>query len=201
MCPLVFYSQSDRTKGKRTSLSLKLTIDMIKLSGASKIITFDLHTAECQLCGPIVNVSPRFMVDDALARVSQYIEGLLLVAPDTGSCVFVQEFSKSSGQNLILFDKRRSDGRLSVTMVGKVVQTAVIAVIDDMSDTGSTISHVLSYLCMPFIEQRHVIISHSIFSCPPLFSGHTSNSVPLANSGTAFDICPLLAEQIINSFQ
>ncbi len=147
--PYYGYARQDRrTRSARVSISAKLVAKMIEQSGASSVLTVDLHADQIQgfFDIPVDNVysSPILLGD--IWR--QQHDNLIVVSPDVGGVVRARALAKRLGDaDLAIIDKRRPKANVSEVMhiIGDVSGRTCILV-DDLVDTAGTLCHAASAL-------------------------------------------------------
>lgn len=85
--PYFPYSRQDKISNYRTSLTAKVLLKMIETSGASRIVTMNLHSNE--ICGfsklPIINIDFESVILEIFKKEFPSWSNFLIVAPDAGS--------------------------------------------------------------------------------------------------------------------
>ncbi len=139
--PYYGYARQDRKVAPRVPISAKLVADLITASGASRVLTVDLHAGQIQ---GFFNIP----VDNLFATpvLLQYVRERLnndqvsVVSPDAGGVERARAFAKHLNAGLAIIDKRRARANEVAEMhiVGEVRdRTAVL--VDDMVDTAGTL--------------------------------------------------------------
>ena len=147
--PYYGYARQDRrSRSARVPISAKLVARMIEQSGASRILTVDLHADQIQgfFDIPVDNVySSPILLGDIWRQ--QY-KDLIVVSPDVGGVVRARALAKRLGDaDLAIIDKRRPKANVSEIMhiIGDVSgRTCVL--IDDLVDTAGTLCHAAAAL-------------------------------------------------------
>ena len=142
--PYYGYARQDRrSRSARVPISAKLVAKMIEQSGASRLLTVDLHAEQIQgfFDIPVDNVysSPLLLGD--IWR--QQYKDLIVVSPDVGGVVRARALAKRLGDaDLAIIDKRRIKANVAEVMhiIGDVEGRTCI-LIDDLVDTAGTLCH------------------------------------------------------------
>jgi ribose-phosphate pyrophosphokinase len=215
--PYYGYARSDKKDRPRVPISAKLVANLITVAGAQRILTMDLHAAQIQGFFDI----PVDHLYAAPVMIGYYLENplpnLTVVAPDTGGAERARAYAKrlksSSGEpaTLALCDKRREKANVAEVMnvVGDV-RGRTCLIIDDMCDTGGSLTKVAKALTSAGAERIHACFTH------PVLSGHAveqleasdiehivvTNTIPLHAHACelkkikVLSIAPLLAKAI-----
>ncbi|MBD0324797.1 MAG: ribose-phosphate pyrophosphokinase [Pyrinomonadaceae bacterium] len=215
--PYYGYARSDKKDRPRVPISAKLVANLITVAGAQRILTMDLHAAQIQGFFDI----PVDHLYAAPVMIGYYLANplpnLTVVAPDTGGAERARAYAKrlksSSGEpaTLALCDKRREKANVAEVMnvVGDVAGRSCL-IIDDMCDTGGSLTKVAKALKAAGAERIHAAFTH------PVLSGHAvehleeseieqivvTNTIPLHDHACELkkikilSIAPLLAKAI-----
>ncbi len=193
--PYYGYARADRKTAGRESITAKLTANLLVKSGVDRVLAMDLHSAQIQgyfdiPCDHIYG-SP-VLVDYLLAKD---LGEIVVVSPDVGGVARARAFAKQmQGAPLAIIDKRRSAHNVSesLTVIGDVAgKTAIL--IDDMIDTGGTITSGAELLQKEGAKRIFACASHPVFSPPAvkrlskvgLFEEViVTNSIPLTTKQT-----------------
>lgn len=171
--PYYGYARSDKKDRPRVPISAKLVANLITVAGAQRILTMDLHAAQIQGFFDI----PVDHLYAAPVMIGYYLANplpnLTVVAPDTGGAERARAYAKrlksSSGEpaTLALCDKRREKANVAEVMnvVGDVSGRSCL-IIDDMCDTGGSLTKVAKALKAAGAERIHAAFTH------PVLSGH-----------------------------
>jgi ribose-phosphate pyrophosphokinase len=139
--PYYGYARQDRKVSPRVPISAKLVADLITASGATRVLTVDLHAGQIQ---GFFNVP----VDNVYATpvLLQYLRDRLgrrevtVISPDAGGVERARAFAKRLEANLAIIDKRRSRPNevAEMQIIGDVDGRAAV-IVDDMVDTAGTL--------------------------------------------------------------
>ena len=139
--PYFGYARQDRKTGPRTPISAKLVANLITVSGASRVLTLDLHAGQIQgfFDIPVDNLTsaPVFQ-QDILAHYPN--SNITIVSPDVGGVYRARVIAKRINAELAIIDKRRERAGVSEVMniIGDVRGRLGILV-DDIADSAGTL--------------------------------------------------------------
>lgn len=209
--PYYGYARSDKKDRPRVPIAAKLVSNLIATAGAQRVLTIDLHAAQIQGFFDI----PVDHLFAAPVFIGYYqanpLPNLTVVAPDTGGAERARAYAKRLGAGLALCDKRREKANEAEVMnvVGDVRGRNCL-VVDDMCDTGGSLTKVARALKNAGAEHIHACFTHPVLSgeaCEKLRDSDieqivTTNTIPLdkrvCRQGNirVLSIAPLLAKAI-----
>ncbi len=168
--PYYGYARADRKTAGRESIAAKLVANLLLASGVDRVLAMDLHSAQIQgyFDIPCDHIYGAPVLVDYLA--TRDLGEVVVVSPDVGGVARARAFAKRMDDApLAIIDKRRSAHNVaeSLTVIGDVKgKTAVL--VDDMIDTGGTISKGAQLLRQRGAERVIACATHAVFS-PPAF--------------------------------
>jgi len=209
--PYYGYARSDKKDRPRVPISARLVANLITVAGADRLLTMDLHAAQIQGFFDI----PVDHLYSAPVMIGYYqdnpLPNLTVVAPDTGGAERARAYAKRLDAELALCDKRREKANVAEVMnvVGDVRGRSCL-VVDDMCDTGGSLTKVARALKNAGAESIHACFTH------PVLSGRAAtlleqseieqiivtNTIPLRDHACELEkikvlsIAPLLAKAI-----
>jgi ribose-phosphate pyrophosphokinase len=215
--PYYGYARSDKKDRPRVPISAKLVANLLTVAGADRILTMDLHAAQIQGFFDI----PVDHLYAAPVMIGYYqanpLPNLTVVAPDTGGAERARAYAKrlmsSSGEpaTLALCDKRREKANVAEVMnvVGDVRGRSCL-IVDDMCDTGGSLTKVARALKNAGAERVHACFTHPVLSGKSVSMLEESdieqivvtNTIPLHDHACqlkkikVLSIAPLLAKAI-----
>jgi len=170
VAPFFGYARQDKKSRGREPISARLMADLFLTAGADRIMAVDLHTAQIQgfFDGPVDHLF-------AMPILAGYIESRLdlsevtVVAPDAGRVRVCERWTDRLGCPLAIIHKRRDPDMANTVkileVVGQVAGRTCILV-DDMIDTGSTITKAAETLFDQGAAQVIVTATHGVLSGP-----------------------------------
>ncbi|HEY6046406.1 MAG TPA: ribose-phosphate pyrophosphokinase [Pyrinomonadaceae bacterium] len=209
--PYYGYGRSDKKDRPRVPIAAKMVANLIRVAGADRIVTIDLHAAQIQGFFDIpvdhlysAPVMIRYYQDNPLPN-------LTVVAPDTGGAERARAYAKRLDAGLALCDKRRDKPNVAEVMnvVGDVEGRSCL-IVDDMCDTGGSITKVSKALKEAGADRVHACFTHPVLSGRAAMHLANSdiekivvtNTIPLNSKAAELEnikvlsIAPLLAKAI-----
>lgn len=207
--PYYGYARQDRKTIGREPISAKLVANLLTTAGADRILTMDLHAPQIQgfFDIPLDHLTSVPILAEYF-RTKEIHDGIV-VAPDAGGGNRAREFAERLSLPIGFVDKRRPEPGVSEVMniIGRVAGRTCI-LIDDMIDTGGTISEAAVALLSRGATEVYVACTHPVLSGPglrrlqgaPIREVVVSDSIPLrVESGDRFhvlSVAPILGEAI-----
>ena len=163
--PYYGYARSDKKDRPRVPLGAKLVANLITAAGAQRVLTMDLHASQIQGFFDI----PVDHLYAAPVMIGHYqahtLPNLTVVAPDTGGAERARAYAKRLKAELALCDKRRERANVAEVMnvVGDVRGRSCL-IVDDMCDTGGSLTKVARALKQAGAERVHACFTHPVLS-------------------------------------
>lgn len=214
--PYYGYARQDKKVAPRVPISAKLVADLLTVSGATRVITMDLHAGQIQgfFNIPVDNLFAAPVLLDHIK--THFNSDLVIVSPDAGGVERARAFAKRLDAGLAIVDKRRSapNQAQAMAIIGDVSgKTAII--LDDMVDTAGTLTEAVGVLLRNGAKTVHACCAHPVLSGPAvdrivesgLTSLVTTDTIPLSERAaatgkiTVLSIAELVGEAIIRSFR
>jgi ribose-phosphate pyrophosphokinase len=163
--PYYGYARQDRKVAPRVPISAKLVADLITVAGGHRVISLDLHANQIQgfFNIPVDNL---FAAPVMLAYMREHFkDNLVIVSPDAGGVERARAFAKRLDASLAIIDKRREKGGLAKAMqvVGDVKGKPTI-ILDDMVDTGGTLTEAAKALTDQGAASVNACCTHAVLS-------------------------------------
>lgn len=211
------YNRQERKDRPRVPISAKVIIDLLKLSGADRVLLTDLHAeATAAHFEPMV-FDHLYASYVGVPYLKQVVKSPFVVAsPDAGGVPRARKYSQhlGNGEDLVIFSKsRKSAGEIeggSVRIIGDVRDKNVLFV-DDMIDSGGTMVEDARAAKEAGARSIFVFATHALFSKGlGIFSGSPVDEVIVTDTihheperlkaeGVKLTVCsiaPLLAQAI-----
>ena len=216
--PFYPYARQDKKHRGREPISARLVADLFKTAGADRLMTVDLHTAQIQgfFDGPVDHL---FALPLLAGHVEQHWgdQDLAVVSPDAGRVRVAERWTDRLGCGLAIIHKRRDPNVPNEVKVGEVVgdvrgKTCIL--VDDMIDTGGTITKAADLLFDNGATDVIVTVTHGVLSGPAMERLDASricqvvvtNTLPIDDDRridklTVLSIAPLLGRAITEVFE
>lgn len=169
--PYYGYARQDRKIAARTPITAKLIADMLETAGVTRVVSMDMHAGQIQGFFSIptdhLYASPVFL--DDLRKTFPNTDDLVIVSPDAGGVERARAYSKRLNCPLAIIDKRRPRANASEVMnlIGDVGGKDAV-IIDDIIDTGGTLTQGAAALVAKGARRVYAYIVHPILSGPAI---------------------------------
>ena len=209
--PYFGYARQDRKPGPRTPITAKLVANLISTSGASRVLTIDLHAGQIQgfFDIPVDNLyAASILLHDIKSNFN--IKNTIIISPDVGGVVRARYIANKLNINLAIVDKRREKENTSevLNIIGNVENKDCI-LIDDIVDTAGTLTNAGEALLSSGANSVSAYVSHGVFSGPALKRILKSNIKEVVTTNTIsrikdenqckirrLSVAPLIAEAV-----
>jgi ribose-phosphate pyrophosphokinase len=169
--PFYPYARQDKKHRGREPISARLIADLYKTAGADRLMSVDLHTAQIQgfFDGPVDHLMAiPLLADYVRSRVDS--DNVTVVSPDTGRVRVAEQWAERLGGAPLAFVHKSRDINVPNQAVAKQVVGQVegreCVLIDDMIDTGGTISGAVQVLKNAGAKDVIIAATHAVFSDP-----------------------------------
>jgi ribose-phosphate pyrophosphokinase len=168
--PYYGYARADRKTAGRESIVAKLVANQITTAGADRVLAMDLHSSQIQgyFDIPLDHIYGSPVIIDYILK--KQLPDIVVVSPDVGGVARARSFAKKlNDAPLAIIDKRRQAHNVAEVMnvIGDVNgKTAIL--VDDMIDTGGTISEGARILRQQGARQVYACATHAVFSPPAI---------------------------------
>lgn len=164
--PYYGYARQDRKTAPGTPISAKLVADLIATAGAHHVICLDWHAEQMQGFFNIpaydLQVAPIFVKD-----IQQNYEpgNFILVSPDIGGVSRVRKLADLLNTDIAIVEKRRdaSGNPRMMNIIGDVQHKNCI-ILDDIVDSGKTLSHAAQILHEAGARSVDTYTTHGVLS-------------------------------------
>jgi len=169
--PFYGYARQDKKHRGREPISARLMADLFKTAGADRLICVDLHTSQIQgfFDGPVDHLMALPILTEYVAEKYGH-EQLAVVSPDAGRIKVAEQWSNRLGGAPLAFihktrDIHRPNESIANRVVGKV-DGRICVLVDDMIDTGGTITKATEALMDDGAAGVVIAATHAILSDP-----------------------------------
>jgi ribose-phosphate pyrophosphokinase len=169
--PFYGYARQDKKHRGREPISARLMADLFKTAGANRLICVDLHTSQIQgfFDGPVDHLMALPLLTDHV-RHRYGDQQLAVVSPDAGRIKVAEQWSaRLNNAPLAFIHKTRDIDRPNEVVANRVVgevRGRVCILVDDMIDTGGTITKAADALMAEGAAGVVIAATHAILSGP-----------------------------------
>jgi ribose-phosphate pyrophosphokinase len=165
--PYYGYAKQDKKTKGREPISAKVVANLLKITGAKRIVTLDLHAAQIQgfFDIPVDNLMAMPVLTNYLKKEGLCDDKIVVVSPDAGGVHRAELFAKRLGSSLAIVFKRRPEPDVSeVTDIVGDVDGKIAVIVDDMISTGGTLAKAAEAIKGRGATQVYTVASHGIFA-------------------------------------
>ncbi|TFL01112.1 phosphoribosyltransferase-like protein [Pterulicium gracile] len=168
--PCYPYARMDKKDKSRAPITAKLVANMLTVAGCDHVITMDLHASQIQgfFDIPVDNL---WSEPSMISYIKRYIpdwKESIIVSPDAGGAKRVTGMADRMGVEFALIHRQRTskaaDAPEKMDLLVGNVKDKVVILVDDMIDTGNTLSLAARTLHDNGAKSIHAFISHGLFA-------------------------------------
>jgi ribose-phosphate pyrophosphokinase len=163
--PYFGYARQDRKVEPRVPISSKVMANIITVAGADRVLTMELHAEQIQgfFDIPVDNLYSKPVAIDYIRRLN--LKDVVMVSPDSGGAERARSYAKNINAGLAIIDKRRPEPNVAEIqyVIGDVNGKNCILV-DDMVDTGGSISKAAGALREQGAKDVYCLFTHPVLS-------------------------------------
>ncbi|MGI8986543.1 MAG: ribose-phosphate diphosphokinase [Nocardioidaceae bacterium] len=217
--PFYGYARQDKKHRGREPISARLMADFFRTAGADRLICVDLHTSQIQgfFDGPVDHLMAMPILCDYVAE--KYAGELkAVVSPDAGRIKVAEQWSQRlGGAPLAFIHKTRNIDHPNEAVANRVVglvEGRTCILVDDMIDTGATITKAAEALMTQGAANVVIAATHAVLSGPAVDRLKNSvarevivtNTLPIPaerhfDKLTSLSIAPLVSRAIREVFE
>ncbi|KAJ7701986.1 phosphoribosyltransferase-like protein [Mycena metata] len=214
--PCFPYARMDKKDKSRAPITAKLVANMLVVAGCDHVITMDLHASQIQgfFDIPCDNLWSEPLMLTYIKRQIPGWENSIIVSPDAGGAKRVTAIADKLGVEFALIhrqrDRKRQNAPERMELLVGDVKDKVAILVDDMIDTGSTLTLAANTLHEKGAKAVYVLISHGLLSEAnlslvdklPIVELVVTNTIPqtkhqdLCSKLVTIDVSPTIAESI-----
>lgn len=167
--PYYGYARQDRKARSREPITSKLIANLLQTSGATRVVTLDLHAPQIQgfFDVPIDHLQ-------GVPLLTSYIEqknlkDVVVVSPDHGGVIRARRMADRLKAPIGIIDKRRPEPNVAEVMniIGDIEgRTAII--VDDIIDTAGTMQLAADALIEKGAREVYACVTHPVLSGPAI---------------------------------
>ena len=165
--PYYGYAKQDKKTKGREPISAKVVANILKVTGAKRLVTMDLHAAQIQgfFDIPVDNLMAMPVLCNYLKKEGLCNDKIVVVSPDAGGVHRAELFAKRLDSSLAIVFKRRPEPDVSeVTDIVGDVKGRIAVVVDDMISTGGTLAKAAEAIKARGATAVFTVASHGIFA-------------------------------------
>ncbi len=163
--PYFGYARQDRKDRPRVPIAAKLVANLFQASGADRLMTCDLHAGQIQgfFDFPVDHLDGAAIFVPYLRKLN--LENLVFASPDVGGVARTRGFSNYLQADLVVCDKHRKKANeiASMQLIGDV-EGANVVLVDDLIDTGGTITKAAQMIMDKGAKSVRAIATHPVLS-------------------------------------
>ncbi|XMD34195.1 MAG: ribose-phosphate diphosphokinase [Candidatus Karelsulcia muelleri] len=163
--PYFGWGRQDRKENKRTPIGAKLVSNLMTVSGATKIITMDLHANQIQgfFEIPVENLDASTLFIEYIKQLE--LDCLTIASPDIGGAKRARNYASIlNAEVVICYKERKQANNIDfMNLIGNVKNKNVI-IVDDLIDTANTISIASNLIKKKGAKSIRAIATHPILS-------------------------------------
>jgi ribose-phosphate pyrophosphokinase len=187
--PFYGYARQDKKSRGREPISARLVADLLRTAGAERIMSVDLHTPQIQgfFDGPVDHLwALPVLVEYIRSRVD--LRNVMVVSPDAGRIRVAELWSsKLGGCPLAFIHKTRDVTRANTSHANRVIGDVAgmdCIIVDDIIDTGGTVSDAVKVVLGEGAKSVRVAATHAPLSSPAPQRLHESGACEIVITDT-----------------
>ncbi|MDQ0163415.1 ribose-phosphate diphosphokinase [Aeribacillus alveayuensis] len=167
--PYYGYARQDRKARAREPITAKLVANLLETSGATRVITLDLHAPQIQ---GFFDISIDHLMGVPILAdyfLNKHFNDVVIVSPDHGGVTRARKLADRLKAPIAIIDKRRPRPNVAEVMniVGNIEgKTAIL--IDDIIDTAGTITLAANALVENGAKEVYACCTHPVLSGPAI---------------------------------
>jgi ribose-phosphate pyrophosphokinase len=163
--PYFGYARQDRKDKPRVGIGAKLVANLLSASGASRLMTCDLHAGQIQgfFDIPVDHLYGSAIFVPYLRSLN--LDNLVFASPDVGGVKRARGYAEFLAADMVVCDKhrKRANEVASMQVIGEV-KGANVVLVDDMIDTAGTICNAAELLMEKGAASVRAVATHPILS-------------------------------------
>lgn len=163
--PYYGYAKQEKKTAGREPITAKLVANLIRMAGADRILTIDLHAPAIEgfFDIPVDHLQGAPLLAECVSKM--HLPDIVVVSPDAGGAARASNFRDRVGGQLAIIARRRAEpgGSEVLDIVGDVEgKTAII--VDDMISTGQTMAEAARLLQTCHPAAIYACATHGVFA-------------------------------------
>ncbi len=163
--PYFGFARQDRKDQPRVAIGAKLIANLLSAAGISRIITMDLHADQIQgfFDVPVDHLYASSIFIPYIQSLN--LPNLTMAAPDVGGSKRANAYSKYLNSDMVICYKQRAKANVisSMTVIGDVKGKDIV-LIDDLVDTGGTLTKAADMMMERGASSVRALCTHAVLS-------------------------------------
>ncbi len=163
--PYFGLARQDRKDKPRVPIGAKLVANMLHAAGATRIMTMDLHADQIQgfFEEPVDHLYASSIFIDYIKGLN--LDNLVIASPDMGGSKRANSYAKHLACEMVICYKQREKANVigKMTVIGDV-EGRDIVLVDDMIDTGGTLTTAARMMMEKGAKSVRAICTHPVLS-------------------------------------
>jgi ribose-phosphate pyrophosphokinase len=163
--PYFGFARQDRKDQPRVAIGAKMVANLLSAAGATRIITMDLHADQIQgfFDFPVDHLYASSIFLPYIQNLN--LPNLTMAAPDMGGAKRANAYAKYLKSDVVICYKQRAKANVieSMTVIGEV-EGRDIVIVDDLIDTGGTLTKAADMMMDKGANSVRAFCSHAVLS-------------------------------------
>jgi ribose-phosphate pyrophosphokinase len=163
--PYFGFARQDRKDQPRVAIGAKMVANLLSAAGATRIITMDLHADQIQgfFDFPVDHLYASSIFLPYIQNLN--LPNLTMAAPDMGGAKRANAYAKYLKSDVVICYKQRAKANVieSMTVIGDV-EGRDIVIVDDLIDTGGTLTKAADMMMDKGANSVRAFCSHAVLS-------------------------------------
>jgi ribose-phosphate pyrophosphokinase len=163
--PFYGYARQDRKDQPRVPITAKLVANLLVASGASRVLTLDLHAQQIQgfFDIPVDHLYASPVTFQYLQKKN--IPDLVVVSPDVGGLKMANAYANMLGADLAIVAKRRKSAtQVEADAIMGDIDGKNALIVDDLTETAGTVCQAARLLKENGAKKIYACISHTLLN-------------------------------------
>lgn len=163
--PYYGYARQDRKDKPRVAIGAKMVANLLAAAGVSRVMTMDLHADQIQgfIDVPVDHLYASTLFLPYIKSLG--LPNLTIAAPDMGGSKRANAYAKHLNCDIVICYKQRAKANVieSMTVIGEV-EGKDIVIVDDLVDTGGTLTKAADMMLDRGAKSVRAICTHAVLS-------------------------------------
>ncbi|WP_185876955.1 ribose-phosphate diphosphokinase [Blattabacterium cuenoti] len=163
--PYFGWARQDHKDQPRTPIAAKLIANLMVAAGATRVMTMDLHADQIQgfFDIPVDHLYASRIFIDYINKLN--IDQLTIASPDMGGAKRARSYAGYLGTDVVIcYKERKKANEIEfINLIGSVKEKNII-LIDDMVDTGGTLTEAANLIKKQGAKSVRAIATHPVLS-------------------------------------